>query len=246
MSEAAPCRSIRKALLLGVMSTCLAQSAFAQADTQVDRSILPIQPPSRPLIETLDAREATMPEPFSIAAPDGAPNVPIVLLDDLGFGATDAFGGPNDTAALDELAAEGLRFTSFHTTALCSPTRAALKSGRNHHVASLGFIIEMATGFPGSTGQIPNAVAPLAEILRLNGYSTATVGKWYETAAWETSVSGPFDRWPTRQGFDRFYGFIGGETSQWAPFIFDGVTQVEPPEGPDYHFMTDMTDQSIT
>ncbi|MDZ7652636.1 MAG: sulfatase-like hydrolase/transferase [Burkholderiaceae bacterium] len=142
------------------------------------------------------------------------------------------------------MAQNGLRYNNFHTTALCSPTRAALKSGRNHHTVNMGFITEMATGFPGATGQIPNATAPLAEMLRLNGYSTAAFGKWHETAAWEASVSGPFDRWPTRQGFDKFYGFIGGETNQWAPYLYDGVTQVELPNDPNYHFMTDMTDKA--
>jgi arylsulfatase len=245
MPETARDCSLKALLMIGGLCASLAQPAAAQTGS-VDRTVLPIQPPTAAPISEIDVRNATMPPLFSVAAPEGAPNVLIVLLDDVGFGATDAFGGPIDTTALDELAAEGLRFTSFHTTALCSPTRAALKSGRNHHVASMGFITEMATGFPGSTGQIPNSVAPLAEILRLNGFSTAAFGKWHETAAWETSVSGPFDRWPTHQGFDKFYGFIGGETNQWAPFLFDGVTQVEPPADPDYHFMTDMTDEAIT
>ena len=145
---------------------------------------------------------------------------------------------------LDKLAESGLRYNNFHTTALCSPTRAALKSGRNHHTVNMGFITEMATGMPGNTGQIPNSTAPLAEMLRLNGYSTAAFGKWHETASWEISVSGPFDRWPLRQGFDKFYGFFGGETNQWAPLIYDGVTQVELPNDPSYHFMTDMTDKA--
>lgn len=232
--------------LIGVLVAVFGPAALAQEGGAIDRTVLPIQPPTLAPIAAVDVRDATLPPLFSATAPEGAPNVLIVLLDDVGFGATDTFGGPIDTQTLDELAVEGLRFTSFHSTALCSPTRAALKSGRNHHVAAMGYITEMATGFPGSTGQIPNAVAPLAEILRLNGYSTAAFGKWHETAAWETSVSGPFDRWPTHQGFDKFYGFIGGETNQWAPFLYDGVTQVEPPEDPDYHFMTDMTDQSIT
>jgi arylsulfatase A-like enzyme len=246
MPKTARNRSLKAALMIGALSAILAQPSAAQDQGAVDRTVLPIQPPATAPISEIDARDATLPAPFSIAAPEGAPNVVIILIDDLGFGATEPFGGPISTPALDQLAEEGLRFTSFHTTALCSPTRASLKSGRNHHVASMGFITEMATGFPGSTGQIPNTVAPLAEILRLNGFSTAAFGKWHETAAWETSVSGPFDRWPTQQGFDKFYGFIGGETNHWAPFITDGVTHIEPPENPDYNFMTDMTDQSIT
>ncbi|HQR21399.1 MAG TPA: arylsulfatase, partial [Burkholderiaceae bacterium] len=118
------------------------------------------------------------------------------------------------------------------------------KSGRNHHQLNMGFITEMATGMPGNTGQIPSSTAPLAEMLRLNGYSTAAFGKWHETASWEISVSGPFDRWPLRQGFDKFYGFFGGETNQWAPLIYDGVTLVELPDDPNYHFMTDMTEKA--
>jgi arylsulfatase len=186
-----------------------------------------------------------MPPHFEVKAPAGAPNVVIILIDDLGFGATSPFGGPMPTPTLDRLARNGLRYNNFHTTALCSPTRAALKSGRNHHTVNMGYITEMATGFPGATGQIPNTTAPVAEMLRLNGYSTAAFGKWHETAAWETSVSGPYDRWPTHQGFDKFYGFIGGETNQWAPYLYDGVTQVELPDNPKYHFMTDMTDKAV-
>jgi arylsulfatase len=146
---------------------------------------------------------------------------------------------------VEQLANEGLRYNEFHTTALCSPTRAALLTGRNHHMNNMGSITETATAFPGQTGQRPNSVAPLAEMLRLNGYSTAAFGKSHETAAWEVSPSGPTDRWPTRSGFDKFYGFIGGETNQWAPLLYDGMTQVELSKDPKYHFMTDMTDQAI-
>jgi len=222
---------------------CVVISASA-ADT-LDRSVLPIPQPARPPITETDARNATPPPRFQVTAPKGAPNVVIILLDDLGFGATSTYGGPIATPTLDRLAKGGLRYSHFHTTALCSPTRTALKAGRNHHTCNMGFITEMATGFPGATGEVPNAVAPVAEMLRLNGYSTGAFGKWHETASWEVSVSGPFDRWPTRQGFDKFYGFIGGETNQWAPFLHDGVTQVELPDDPDYHFMEDMADQSI-
>jgi arylsulfatase len=210
-----------------------------------DRTVLPVQEPPRQVYTELDARNVKAPPRFEVKAPAGAPNVLIVLLDDVGFGAASTFGGPVPTPVLDRLARAGLRYNNFHTTALCSPTRAALKSGRNHHTVEMGFITEMATAFPGASGQIPNATAPIAEMLRLNGYSTAAFGKWHETAAWETSVSGPYDRWPTHQGFDRFYGFIGGETNQWAPFLFDGVTQVELPNDPKYHFLTDMTDKAI-
>ena len=199
----------------------LASQAFAAEPGPLDRTILPIQEPARPLYKEIDARKVAMPPRFEVKAPDGAPNVVIVLIDDLGFGVPTAFGGPVSMPTLDALAQQGLRYNNFHTTALCSPTRAALKSGRNHHTVNMAFITEMATGLPGATGQIPNATAPLAETLRLNGYATAAFGKWHETAAWEASVAGPFDRWPTRQGFDKFYGFIGGETNQWAPAVYD-------------------------
>jgi arylsulfatase len=222
-----------------------AYAATAAAQTVPDRTVLPIKEPKRPVYKELDARNAKLPPHFEVKAPAGAPNVVIILIDDLGFGATTNYGGPIQTSTLERLAQNGLRYTNFHTTALSSPTRAALKSGRNHHTVNMGFVTEMATGFPGATGQIPNATAPLAEMLRLNGYSTAAFGKWHETAAWETSISGPFDRWPTHQGFDKFYGFIGGETNQWAPFLFDGVTQVELSNDPNYHFMTDMTDKAV-
>jgi arylsulfatase len=233
-------------LTLGLMMAMGIPPVAAQAPTETfDRTVLPIQEPKRPVYTELDARNVKTPPHFEVKAPAGAPNVVIVLIDDLGFGATSAFGGPITTPTLESLAQGGLRYTNFHTTALCSPTRAALKAGRNHHTVNMGFITEMATGLPGDTGQIPHATAPLAEMLRLNGYSTAAFGKWHETAAWEASVSGPFDRWPTRQGFDKFYGFIGGETNQWAPYLYDGVTQVELPNDPQYHFMTDMTDKAV-
>ena len=218
---------------------------LARADGEFDRSVLPIVPPKYKPITELDARKATAPPPFKVDAPEGAPNVVIVLIDDIGFGATDAFGGVIDTPTLSRLADEGIRFNQFHTTALCSPTRASLKSGRNHHATNVGSVMEIATGFPGNRGQIPPDVVPVAEILRQNGYSTAAFGKWHETAPWEVSVSGPYDRWPTHQGFDKFYGFIGGETNQWDPVIFDGVTRIPTPKKEGYHFTTDMTDQAI-
>jgi len=221
----------------------LCTTAFAQR--QLDRTNLPIQEPKPPTYSELDARNAKAPPRFEVTAPKGAPNVVIVLIDDIGFGGPSTFGGPLQTPTLDRLAQGGLRYNNFHTTALCSPTRMALKTGRNHHQANTGSIMETATAFPGNTGAVPNSVAPLAEMLRLNGYSTSAFGKWHETAAWETSVSGPFDRWPTHQGFDKFYGFIGGETDQWYPLIYDGVTRVTPPKMEEYHFTTDMTNQAI-
>ncbi len=212
----------------------------------IDRTHLPILLPERPVYTELDVRDTKPPPRFEVTAPEGAPNVVVILLDDVGFGVASTFGGPVETPTLDRLAADGLRYNNFHTTALCSPTRVALKSGRNHHMANAGSIMESATAYPGDTGQIPASVAPLAEILRLNGYSTAAYGKWHETAPWETSLSGPSDRWPLRQGFDEFYGFIGAETNQWAPAIYRGHTRVERPQGdPHYHFLTDMTDHAI-
>ena len=225
-------------LLAGVITAASAQETF-------DRTVLPIQEPERPTYSELDVRNVETPPLFEVKAPKKAPNVVIVLIDDIGFGGPSTFGGPIQTPALDRLAAEGISYNNFHTTALCSPTRNALKTGRNHHTANTGSIMESSTGFPGNTGQVPNSVAPLAEMLRLNGYSTSAFGKWHETAAWETSVSGPFDRWPTHQGFDKFYGFIGGETDQWYPLIYDGVIKVTPPKTENYHFTVDMTNQAI-
>jgi arylsulfatase len=213
---------------------------------KLDRTKLPISDPKYPYSKTLNVRNATPPPRFEVKAPEGAPNVLVVLIDDLGFAGTSEFGGPIPTPVFDKVAKEGITFNNFHTTAVSSPTRSALKSGRNHHVNNMGGIIETGTAFPGNTGQIPNTVAPVAEMLRLNGYSTGAFGKWHETAAWEASVSGPFDRWPTHQGFDRFYGFLGGETNQWAPFIYDGTHVVELPEDPNYHFLEDMTDQAVS
>ena len=234
---------ILPALVLG-WALLLAGPATAAGDC-LDREILPLQRPEPETYSELDVRKVKPPQRFEVKAPAGAPNVVIVLIDDLGFGATSPFGGPIKTPTLDRLAREGLRYNNFNTTSLCSPTRAALKSGRNHHTCNVGSIMETSTVFPGNTGSIPNRVAPLAEILRLNGYSTAAFGKWHETAVWETSLSGPFDRWPTRQGFDKFYGFIGGETNQWSPLIYDGTRRVYPPRTKDYHFTTDITNQAI-
>ena len=169
----------------------------------------------------------------------------IVLIDDMGFGQNSAFGGPVQMPTAERLANDGLRYNHFHTTALCSPTRAALLSGRQPSLWEYGLDHGDGHGLPCQTGQRPNNVAPLAEMLRLTGYSTAAFGTSHETAAWEVSPSGPTDRWPTRSGFDQFYGFIGGETNQWAPLLYDGMTQVELPNDPNYHFMTDMTNQTI-
>ena len=224
---------------------CVTLADASRAQDTIDRSVLPVPEPAPQTFTELDARNVKAPARFNVTAPKGAPNVVIVLLDDIGFGQSSAFGGPARMATLDRLAAEGVRYNNFHTTALCSPTRTALLTGRNHHVNNAGAIMELATGFPGNTGIRPLSVAPVAEMMRLNGYSTAAFGKYHETPPWEVSVSGPYDRWPTHSGFDKFYGFIGGETNQWAPAIYDGTVRVEVPATPGYHFTVDMTNQAI-
>jgi arylsulfatase A-like enzyme len=231
------------ALILILVLACAASVA---AQTKIDRTVLPLKEPVYAQSTILDEKDATPPPRFKVEAPKDAPNVVIVLVDDLGFAGTSTFGGPVKTPTFDKMASEGVHYNNFHTTAVCSPTRAAIKSGRNHHDNNMGGIIETGTAFPGNTGQIPADVTPVAEMLRLNGYSTAAFGKWHETAAWEASISGPLDRWPTHQGFDKFYGFLGGETNQWAPYIYDGTHPVELPDDPNYHFLTDMTNQTVS
>jgi len=242
------CRDAGLAVAVLLLATACAREeapAATTADGVLDRTVLPIHEPAVVTIKELDARNAKAPPRFEVKAPEGAPNVVVVLIDDIGFGASSAFGGPIHMPTLEKMAGNGLRYNRFHTTALCSPTRVALLTGRNHHVNNAGAIMELATGFPGNTGIRPQSVTPLAQILRLNGYSTAAFGKYHETPPWEVSTSGPFDRWPTGSGFDKFYGFIGGETNQWAPAIFDGVTRVEHDMSPSYHFTTDMTNQAV-
>lgn len=191
--------------------------------------------------------EATDPdaryEPFApLLPPEGAPNIFLVLLDDAGFGANSAFGGPCRTPTFDRLAANGLRYSRFHTTAICSPTRAALLTGRNHHSVGMGTVADMATAAPGYTSQRPNTAATIAETLRLNGYATAHLGKSHESPTWEWSPAGPFDRWPTGNGFEYFYGFLGGETSQFYPSLIEGTTAVAPDKPPEqgYHLSEDL------
>ncbi len=238
---------ILAALYLALSLTGFTAQTLAQtSEVTLDRSSLPIPEPDYPRSTELDARNAKAPPRFEIKAPAGAPNVLIVLVDDMGFGMPSAFGGPVRMPNAERLAKQGLRYNQFHTTALCSPTRTALLSGRNHHMNNMGSITETATGFPGNTGQRPNSVAPMAEMLRLNGYSTSFFGKNHETAPWEVSPSGPTDRWPTRSGFDKFYGFFGGETDQWNPTLYDGMARIPTPHHPGYNFMTDMTDQAIS
>jgi arylsulfatase A-like enzyme len=184
--------------------------------------------------------------PQEVTAPAGAPNILLILTDDVGFGASSTFGGPVPTPTMDRLASEGLRYTQFHTIALCSPTRAALLTGRNHHSAATGLIMEAGTGFPGYNTLMPKSVGTFAEVLRQNGYSTAWYGKNHNVPDWHTSQAGPFDLWPTGLGFEYFYGFIGGDTSQWAPALFENIKPIEPPhDDKNYFFEKDMADKAI-
>lgn len=184
--------------------------------------------------------------PKPIAAPQGAPNILVILTDDVGFGASSTFGGPIPTPTMDRLAKNGLRYNQFHTTALCSPTRAALLSGRNHHSANTGVIMELGTGYPGYNSLMSKNCGTFAEILKQNGYNTSWYGKNHNVPDWMTSQAGPFDLWPTGLGFEFFYGFIGGDTSQWNPAIFENTKPIEPPHGAkDYFFDKDMADHCI-
>jgi arylsulfatase A-like enzyme len=221
----------------------------ADSNERVQRDVLPI--PDQPYTGFLayDAKDpdSKFPPIEPLRPPKGAPNVLIVLIDDVGFGASSVFGGPCESPTADRVAKDGLRYTRFHTTALCSPTRAAILSGRNHHSVGMGGITEIATSAPGYNSLKPNSMASLPEILRLNGYSTAQFGKCHEVPVWETSPVGPFDHWPTGSGFEYFYGFVAGETNQWYPAIHEGTKAVEAPKTPEqgYHFMEDMTDKAI-
>ena len=195
--------------------------------------------------KTFEDSEEDYPQPFK--APEGAPNIILVLLDDVGFGQPGTFGGPIPTPSLDQLAREGLTYTRFHTTGICSPTRGALLTGRNHHQIGFGTISELSTGYPGYHSIMDEDVATIAEVLQQNGYSTAAWGKWHNTPDWETSPIGPFDRWPTGLGFDYFYGFQGGETSQWEPQLFRNTLPVEPGKTPEegYHFTEDIAEDAM-
>ncbi len=215
------------------------------------RTMLPIPDRPAPGLTTYDAKdpETAFPPIEPLLPPEGAPNVLIVLLDDVGFGSSTAFGGPCRMPTAERLAAAGLSYNRFHTCALCAPTRAALLSGRNHHSVGMGSITETATSAPGNSSLRPNTKAPLAMTLKLNGYSTAQFGKCHEVPVWQSSPMGPFDAWPSGGGgFETFYGFIGGENNQWDPALYEGTTPVEPPataeEG--YHLTEDLTDHAVS
>ena len=220
------------------------------SNDKLARTVLPIPDRDRVGLTTYDAKDPDTKYPpiEPLRPPKGAPNLLVILLDDVGFGATSAYGGPCQTPNIDKLAAGGLKYTRFHTTALCSPTRQALLTGRNHHSAGMGGITEIATSAPGYNSILPNTISPIARSLKLNGYATAQFGKCHEVPVWETSPMGPFDAWPTGGGgFEYFYGFIGGETNQWYPAIYEGTTPVEPEKTPEegYHFTDDMTTKAI-
>ena len=216
-------------------------------ELSVDRTVLPIKEPSSPPITEMDARNIKQaPELFKVTAPKGAPNVVIIMIDDLGYGGTSAYGGVVNTSAFDKLAANGLRYTHFHSTAQSASTRIAINTGRNHHTCNTGIISEMATSLPGYTGKLPNNIAPLAKTLKYNGYNTAAFGKWHMTEAYNTNATGPYDNWPVGMGYEYFYGFMGGETNQFYPALYENVNPIEVHGGGDYHFMTDMTDKAIS
>src|SRR5215469_4743798 len=214
------------------------------------RTVLPIPDRAHVGLTTYDAKDPDTKYPpiEQLRPPKGAPNILIILLDDVGFGTTSAFGGPCHTPNIERLAAGGIRYTRFHTTALCSPTRQALLTGRNHHSVGMGSITELATSAPGYNSIRPKSAAPLAETLKLNGYSTAQFGKCHEVPVWQTSPLGPFDAWPTGGGgFEYFYGFVGGETNQYYPGLYEGTTAVEPPKTPEegYTLTEDLANRAI-
>ena len=217
---------------------------------KIQRSILPIPDSAYVGLTTYDAKdpETKFPAIEQLRPPSGSPNVLVILIDDVGFGASSAFGGPIATPAAEKLAQNGLKLNRFHTTALCSPTRQALLTGRNHHSVNMGGICEIATSAPGYTSVLPKNKAPLAMTLKLNGYSTAQFGKCHEVPVWQTSPMGPFDAWPSGGGgFEYFYGFIGGEADQYYPGIYEGTTALEPDKTPEegYHFTEDMTNKAM-
>jgi arylsulfatase A-like enzyme len=221
-----------------------------QSETDVQRSILPIPDPNFVGLTTYDAKDPNTKYPpiKELRPPKGAPNILIVLIDDAGFGSSSAFGGPCNTPNIEKLANGGLKYARFHTTALCSPTRQALLTGRNHHSVGMGAITEMATSAPGNSSIRPKNKAPIAEILKLNGYSTAQLGKCHEVPVWEVSPVGPFHQWPTGSGFEYFYGFVGGEANQYYPGLYNGTTPVEPEKTPEegYTLNDDLSERACT
>jgi len=234
---------------LGALSLVLALVSCSQPERSADtkQNSLPLPDPSfgGKVGQTLKESQPDYPKP--VMPPSGAPNVLVILLDDVGFGQTSTYGGPVQTPTLERLSKGGIRYNRFHTTALCSPTRAALLTGRNHHSVGTGVIIEMGTGFPGYTGKFPKSTSTVAEMLRDNGFATAMFGKWHNTPEPDMTPAGPFDRWPTGLGFDYFYGFNQGETHQYYPILYRNTSMIDPPATPaqGYHFANDMTNETI-
>jgi arylsulfatase A-like enzyme len=217
---------------------------------KIQRSVLPIpdRPHTGPVTYDASDPDTSFDPIVPLRPPEGAPNVLVILLDDVGFGAASAFGGPCQTPNAEALADAGLKYNRFHTTALCAPTRQALLTGRNHHSVGMGGITEVATSAPGYSSIRPNTAAPLAETLKLNGYSTAQFGKCHEVPVWQANPMGPFDAWPSAGGgFEHFFGFLGGETNQYSPALYEGTSPIEPDKTPEegYHFTEDMTDRAI-
>ena len=221
-------------------------AAPARAAQATDGSVLPFPPTPSASVAGPTLQESTHQrrvEPNRL--PEGAPNILIILLDDVGFGLPDTFGGEIHTPTLTRLAQDGISYSAFHTTSICSPTRAALLTGRNHQRVGSGTIAERAVDWDGYVGVIPKSSATVAEVLHEYGYKTAAFGKWHNTPTTETTAMGPFDRWPTGYGFDYFYGFLAGETSQWEPRLFENTTPIEPPHTPTYHLSEDLADRAI-
>ena len=242
--------AIAVALGLAILSGCdgtkqEATSSKPAAAGGLDRTVLPLAEPTYAVITELDARNAKAPPIFEAKAPAGAPNVIVILLDNFGYAGSKTFGGVMNLPTLDRLAKNGLIYNNFHTAPICSATRAALLTGRNPHSANMGTISEMATAFPGQSSVLPNSVAPLAKILRLNGYSTAMFGKSHEYVPWESGLMGPFDQWPTGLGFERFYGNVIGESDQFSPSVHDNTTLAAPSKDPNYYYQTDIADRAI-
>jgi arylsulfatase A-like enzyme len=216
------------------------------ATTTIDGQYLPPPPPKFGGEINLDAKDSKPYWPPTVVPPKGAPNILLIMTDDQGYGITSTFGGVIPTPALDRIAKAGLRYTQFHSTALCSPTRAALITGRNHHSVGFGVITEMSTGYPGYDSVIEKNSATIGTILKQNGYATSWFGKNHNTPSYQLSQAGPYDQWPSGMGFDYFYGFMGGETDQWTPFLFKGHSQIFPWVGrPGYNLTTDMADEAI-
>ncbi|TWT46355.1 Arylsulfatase [Thalassoglobus neptunius] len=250
----------RTSVLTLVSVALLQPSLFAQSDgveeTRAAEStthdyperVLPFSPTPIESITRPRLQDSKMKWPEEVKhLPDDAPNILIILIDDIGFGVAETFGGEVHTPTLTKLANEGIRYNSFHTTSICSPTRAALLTGRNHTRVGSGTIAERAVAFDGYTGVIPKTAATIAEVLKAYGYSTSAFGKWHNTPAVETTSMGPKDRWPNGYGFEHFYGFLGGETSQWEPRLTENYDHIEPPEDdPEYHLTTDLVDRALS